>query len=158
MTDNQLENEVSITSTEWVSSREIEACQLCQGGFTTFHRKHHCRSCGHVVCGSCSSQRMTLGESSKKKRVCLSCAQVLEMLNQQMYPDLEASIHEPKSELKAILSIDTANEQALVSEYAIQGRNLLISEAWRNMVHYKSTMASEMARICGPALPREPWT
>ncbi|KAI0241102.1 hypothetical protein LSAT2_001612, partial [Lamellibrachia satsuma] len=35
---------------------------------------HHCRKCGAVVCGPCSSQRWLLAEqASKPLRVCLNC-------------------------------------------------------------------------------------
>lgn len=36
--------------------------------------QHHCRSCGTVVCGPCSSKRFLLpNQSSKPLRVCLNC-------------------------------------------------------------------------------------
>ncbi|MPD02525.1 Pleckstrin y domain-containing family F member 2 [Portunus trituberculatus] len=36
--------------------------------------QHHCRKCGKVVCGPCSSKKVILQhQSSKPLRVCLSC-------------------------------------------------------------------------------------
>lgn len=36
--------------------------------------QHHCRNCGTVVCGPCSSKRFLLpNQSSKPLRVCLNC-------------------------------------------------------------------------------------
>lgn len=36
--------------------------------------QHHCRKCGSVVCGPCSSKRYLLrGQSDKPLRVCLQC-------------------------------------------------------------------------------------
>ena len=40
--------------------------------------QHHCRKCGAVVCGPCSSQRWLLAEqASKPLRVCLNCYEKL---------------------------------------------------------------------------------
>ena len=40
--------------------------------------QHHCRKCGAVVCGPCSSQKWLLAEqASKPLRVCLNCYEKL---------------------------------------------------------------------------------
>ena len=41
----------------------------------TFNQfQHHCRNCGAVVCGPCSSKKFLLaGQSTKPLRVCLDC-------------------------------------------------------------------------------------
>ena len=36
------------------------ALQICNEDFTFVKRRHHCRACGHVVCGNCSSQKAPL--------------------------------------------------------------------------------------------------
>ena len=36
-------------------------------------RRHHCRMCGSLVCGSCSSHKVKLESSTNKKRVCSTC-------------------------------------------------------------------------------------
>ena len=38
-----------------------DACSMCGAGFTLFSRKHHCRCCGVMVCGACSSRTAPLG-------------------------------------------------------------------------------------------------
>ena len=51
---------------------------LGQAKFTLFRRRHHCRTCGKLICGSCSDFRVLryqdgTGSSEKQKRVCRAC-------------------------------------------------------------------------------------
>lgn len=54
-------NEISIMSRSdngplWQDDAEVTSCFLCESNYTIFHRRHHCRKCGRVVCGNCSEQ------------------------------------------------------------------------------------------------------
>lgn len=59
----------------WVPDNEATSCMLCKKSqFTMINRRHHCRNCGSVVCGPCSSKKFLLPQqSSKPVRVCLDC-------------------------------------------------------------------------------------
>ncbi|XP_028157821.1 pleckstrin homology domain-containing family F member 2 isoform X2 [Ostrinia furnacalis] len=59
----------------WVPDNEASICMHCKKTqFTVLNRRHHCRKCGSVVCGPCSSKRFVLrGQSEKPLRVCLQC-------------------------------------------------------------------------------------
>lgn len=44
----------------WQPDAEVTFCPICRTQFSFFVRKHHCRKCGRVVCGSCSPHRITI--------------------------------------------------------------------------------------------------
>lgn len=41
----------------WQRDEDVAACPLCEAAFSVFHRRHHCRKCGRVVCHPCSRTR-----------------------------------------------------------------------------------------------------
>ena len=43
----------------WVPDTAASHCQVCQRSFTLLFRKHHCRSCGGVVCRLCAPKNNT---------------------------------------------------------------------------------------------------
>ena len=52
---------------EWKDSAKVNNCAQCAKAFTLIERKHHCRECGGVYCGSCSAYKVVI--SGKLKRV-----------------------------------------------------------------------------------------
>ncbi|XP_035662593.1 pleckstrin homology domain-containing family F member 2-like isoform X3 [Branchiostoma floridae] len=49
----------------WVPDSEANVCQHCnRTKFTPIQRRHHCRNCGRVVCGACSSKKYLLPHMS----------------------------------------------------------------------------------------------
>lgn len=64
----------------WMADTETTKCLLCGQKFTLTLRRHHCRNCGSIVCGQCSTQRARLAHldiSSDPVRVCDKCAATL---------------------------------------------------------------------------------
>lgn len=51
---------LSRLAASWVPDSDSKCCQLCQKRFskTRRHRRHHCRCCGILTCGSCSQARV----------------------------------------------------------------------------------------------------
>lgn len=45
---------------EWVQDDASDKCLLCGSEWAMFNRRHHCRSCGTLVCYKCSSHRCVL--------------------------------------------------------------------------------------------------
>ncbi|CAG2060156.1 unnamed protein product, partial [Timema podura] len=70
---------VEVHAAVWVPDSEAVVCMHCKKTqFTVLNRRHHCRKCGAVVCGPCSSKRLMLpNQSSKPLRVCLNCYDTL---------------------------------------------------------------------------------
>lgn len=59
----------------WVPDSECLSCLICKRDFTFFHRRHHCRCCGKLVCGKCSANMWLFEEVDKKhkQRTCDDC-------------------------------------------------------------------------------------
>ena len=62
----------------WISDMEVSRCQSCNNRFRSTmisSRRHHCRSCGHCICGSCSTKKLVLKycKHEGEVRVCDTC-------------------------------------------------------------------------------------
>ena len=47
----------------WMANSGYRACASCPRKFDLFHRRHHCRRCGEVVCTGCSQHRAAPAQS-----------------------------------------------------------------------------------------------
>ena len=90
---------------QWQHDEEVSVCPLCQKAFSLLFRRHHCRKCGRVVCGNCSSNSATylattyvvcpprqvyLESPHVPHRTCDECMEELNMI-QQILPDSGSS-------------------------------------------------------------------
>ncbi|KAJ4831751.1 hypothetical protein Tsubulata_025521 [Turnera subulata] len=67
----------SLRGNNWVV--DATHCQGCSSQFTFINRKHHCRRCGGLFCGSCTQQRMVLrGQGDSPVRICEACKKLEE--------------------------------------------------------------------------------
>ncbi|CRK96553.1 CLUMA_CG010056, isoform C [Clunio marinus] len=64
-------------ASDWTPDESATNCNCCQTNFSITKRKHHCRSCGEVVCKNCSEHLLPLEDSNgvlgKPVRVCDKC-------------------------------------------------------------------------------------
>lgn len=49
--------ELGKVAPKWIKDDEVTMCMKCTVKFTAIRRRHHCRACGDVVCGRCSSKK-----------------------------------------------------------------------------------------------------
>ncbi|PRP82563.1 serine/threonine-protein kinase sepA-like isoform 2 [Planoprotostelium fungivorum] len=65
----------------WVNIDASPHCLNCKKAFGIFNRKHNCRSCGLLVCSSCSQQKTYLPhvDTNQRVRVCPKCMTKLAM-------------------------------------------------------------------------------
>lgn len=63
----------------WVPDRDSKECMKCHASFSVTRRRHHCRNCGGLFCGSCTSKRLPLLRFGYDKpvRVCDHCHSIL---------------------------------------------------------------------------------
>uniref|UniRef100_A0A3Q1GYF5 FYVE and coiled-coil domain-containing protein 1 n=1 Tax=Acanthochromis polyacanthus TaxID=80966 RepID=A0A3Q1GYF5_9TELE len=57
----------------WLVDKEATHCLDCQGQFTWWMRRHHCRLCGRIFCYYCSNNFVMTKHSTKKERCCRDC-------------------------------------------------------------------------------------
>uniref|UniRef100_A0A7N6FF74 FYVE and coiled-coil domain-containing protein 1 n=1 Tax=Anabas testudineus TaxID=64144 RepID=A0A7N6FF74_ANATE len=57
----------------WLVDKEATHCLGCQGQFTWWLRRHHCRLCGRIFCYYCSNNFVMTKHSGKKERCCRDC-------------------------------------------------------------------------------------
>ncbi|KAF1766561.1 hypothetical protein GCK72_006518 [Caenorhabditis remanei] len=81
LTESELQ--LGKTSPYWIPDSECPHCMLCNTKFTIITRRHHCRACGRVLCGSCCSEKAVLdylqeeGKKQQAVRVCKPCSTML---------------------------------------------------------------------------------
>ena len=56
----------------WMPDNAAKMCMRCSRKFNLLRRRHHCRSCGRVVCDSCTQDRRVLPHihMTKQQRIC----------------------------------------------------------------------------------------
>jgi len=70
----------------WIPDERVKRCFGCGTTFSTFRRKHHCRSCGRVFCSACTAYRELIPsyyfsfsgiQPNQTQRTCAACTQNL---------------------------------------------------------------------------------
>ncbi|KAI3928247.1 hypothetical protein MKW98_023848 [Papaver atlanticum] len=107
----------SLRGNTWVV--DASHCQGCSSQFSFINRKHHCRRCGGIFCGSCTQQRMLLrGQGDSPVRICDPCKKLEEAARFEMRngnKNKGGSKLTPKNEaevLNEILGVDSKRSLA----------------------------------------------
>jgi len=66
----------TIARPEWVPDAKYTHCMKCPTKFGLFHRRHHCRCCGKLLCRKCTRNKKTLPSIRyySRVRVCNDCS------------------------------------------------------------------------------------
>uniref|UniRef100_A0A2K6SA32 Hepatocyte growth factor-regulated tyrosine kinase substrate n=1 Tax=Saimiri boliviensis boliviensis TaxID=39432 RepID=A0A2K6SA32_SAIBB len=106
---------------DWVDAEE---CHRCRVQFGVMTRKHHCRACGQIFCGKCSSKYSTIPKFGieKEVRVCEPC---YEQLNKKAEGKATSTTELPPEYLTSPLSQQSQlppkrDETALQEEEELQ--------------------------------------
>eukprot|EP00796_Vickermania_ingenoplastis_P000326 gene327-181_t len=62
--DKMMAAPMMMSRADWQPDAAATQCSHCAAAFTWLHRRHHCRHCGRLVCGSCSNKMLPLLPSS----------------------------------------------------------------------------------------------
>uniref|UniRef100_A0ABI7ZLB4 Hepatocyte growth factor-regulated tyrosine kinase substrate n=1 Tax=Felis catus TaxID=9685 RepID=A0ABI7ZLB4_FELCA len=92
---------------DWVDAEE---CHRCRVQFGVVTRKHHCRACGQIFCGKCSSKSSTIPKFGieKEVRVCEPC---YEQLNKKAEGKASSTAELPPEYLTSPLSQQSQQSQ-----------------------------------------------
>ncbi len=85
----------------WIPDDNVNECSACKDAFSLVRRKHHCRACGGIFCGKCSSGAVPLAKFDMQKnvRVCDACfATVMAQLGQQGGGEKAVSARSPRGQ------------------------------------------------------------
>ncbi|XP_073167935.1 hepatocyte growth factor-regulated tyrosine kinase substrate isoform X5 [Lepidochelys kempii] len=98
---------------DWVDAEE---CHRCRVQFGVVTRKHHCRACGQIFCGKCSSKYSTIPKFGieKEVRVCEPC---YEHLNKKADGKTAATTELPPEYLTSPLSQQSQRQKTTYSVY-----------------------------------------
>lgn len=65
----------------WTNDNEVSQCTVCGKDFTLLRRRHHCRSCGRVMCGRCGKEASVPDLFGiKPQKLCTPCTSELQNL------------------------------------------------------------------------------
>lgn len=53
----------SLSPPEWAADTSSSVCVSCGAKFTVLRRRHHCRTCGRLLCATCTPHRVPLPPS-----------------------------------------------------------------------------------------------
>ena len=90
---------------DWMADKDASHCVICAKQFGRIkNRRHHCRHCGRLVCGMCSSRKHVLRSGEESKRVCDDCFDCLS-IKQQVKPDAKGGEDTKVQPLNASLNL-----------------------------------------------------
>ncbi|KAI8771881.1 FYVE, RhoGEF and PH domain-containing protein 4 [Biomphalaria glabrata] len=91
----------------WVPDYVATTCMICRNKFTFVNRRHHCRSCGKLICKWCCKKAPIEYKQSKKRLVCDGCFLVI-----------SKNLHENQDESSSAVQISTPHSISHKSSFS----------------------------------------
>lgn len=109
----------------WVPNSQREHCAVCSRGFGTFRHRHHCRSCGEVICTKCSVFRPidVPGTNIKNIRVCTLCNVGIKQRSTHAEDDMSDTMSEASCSSVTSTSTNAFNEMNMADLYLSSNPN-----------------------------------
>jgi len=103
----------------WKADDDSNNCTQCHDAFTFFNRRHHCRFCGDLVCGKCSTHKLPYNNDPKKiKRACDLC--------QKDYDNIKRGVNLSKTRASTLRTKPIFYQRALALSNANTPSNKLV--------------------------------
>ncbi|CAH2047924.1 unnamed protein product [Thlaspi arvense] len=120
----------SLRGNSWVV--DASHCQGCSSQFTFINRKHHCRRCGGIFCGSCTQQRMSLrGQGDSPVRICEPCKKLEEAARFELRHGHKNRAPKAGSSKRSIKSEDDVLSEILGSDVDVSSSSESVSSTDR---------------------------
>jgi hypothetical protein len=125
---------VQKNSVLWANPKDTSHCPSCGSKFTLFHRKHHCRHCGLIYCGKCSSETVLgQGAEAQKLRLCESCKTQLASAAQSsavsgssaMLQEAHTAAEDQKAHLEGVMDILVRLQRTQWTDVSAEKESLL---------------------------------
>eukprot|EP00475_Leptophrys_vorax_P011511 TRINITY_DN18070_c0_g2_i1.p1 TRINITY_DN18070_c0_g2~~TRINITY_DN18070_c0_g2_i1.p1 ORF type:complete len:570 (+),score=127.74 TRINITY_DN18070_c0_g2_i1:31-1710(+) len=116
----------------WEPDYMSQECSVCNTKFTVLNRRHHCRKCGELVCGTCSSKKLAIkkSRSGKPVRVCNACISLMQT-------------NKPKN----LVSVSDQHEKDLVARSKIEKKLFGPAAAVVDSTGARSSAATERSSV-----------
>lgn len=123
---------------DWMADDDASQCVICDKPFGRIkNRRHHCRHCGRLVCGLCSSRKHVLRAGEEPRRVCDDCFDCL-TIKQQVKAQAKGKVD------REVLLLNTSSKvsDTLVRLYFLDG-------SFKTLYYDDYTTAAELvAKVC----------
>ncbi|XP_005101422.1 FYVE, RhoGEF and PH domain-containing protein 1 [Aplysia californica] len=103
------------TAPVWIPDDAATMCMLCELSFNMVRRRHHCRSCGKLICKSCCKKAPLEYRQGKIERVCLTCYDII-VNKRGMSDSTDSTGGDLSPKKKGVLQVK-ASEPGLISGY-----------------------------------------
>ncbi|OWB85352.1 hypothetical protein B5S33_g4017 [[Candida] boidinii] len=130
----------------WLDDSSATKCRSCERKFTTFRRRHHCRICGKIFCGNCTTfidgQKFNYNGNM---RVCLTCLKLANRLEDYISSEDESIIDDGSSIFKGA-------SQSILPSPVKTDTDSIISESNASSLHPTTTLERKEAPTPPPMM------